>query len=87
MGLAHIDVSRVLRKVRQKIPDLLRENGIHLQEAKDYVRIYLTCMRLGMSPAVFAGKLLEHADEQEVKRVFDSLIAATRFVVGEGDQV
>ncbi len=81
IGLKSVGEAALAEKVRQEVPELLRRNGIRMREAKDYVRIYLATVRLGMSPAVFAGKLLLLADEEEIKRVFASLIAALQFVV------
>jgi len=83
IGLGNVAGDQIVRKVREEVPDLLQQNGIPVREAKDYVRIYLATVQLGMSPAVFAGKLLAHADEGEIEQVFASLIAALRFVTGK----
>ena len=82
-GLDAVDSNEVIRKVQEEIPNLLRRNGIQLREAKDYIRIYLAVMGLGMSPTVFASKLLSHANRGEVEKVFAALVAALRFITGE----
>jgi len=78
IGWDSVAGDQIVHKVREEVPDLLRKNGILMQEAKDYVRVYLATVQWGMSPAVFAGKLLAHADEDEIGRVFAPLIAALR---------
>lgn len=78
-----IDGRCVTEKVCREIPELLRQNGIQAREAKDYVRIYLATVRLGMSPAVFADKLLHVADDEAIRRAFASLVATARFILGQ----
>jgi len=80
IGWDHVAGDQIVSKVRAEIPDLFRQNGIPVQEAKDYVRIYLATVQLGMSSAVFAGKLLAHADPEDIRQTFAALLAAIEFV-------
>ena len=70
----------VLRKVTAEIPDLLTANGIRLQEAKDYVRLYAAVIQEHTSPPVFAQKVIAHVDEGNWKSVFAPLLAAIQFL-------
>ena len=70
----------VLRKVTAEIPDLLTANGIRLQEAKDYVRLYAAVIQEHTSPPVFAQRALAHASEGDLQRVFAPLLAAIDFL-------
>jgi len=70
----------VLRKVTTEIPGLLVRNGIPLQEAKDYVRLYAAVIQEHTSPPVFAQRALAHADEADLRRVFAPLFAAIEFL-------
>lgn len=70
----------VLRKVTVEIPSLLAGNGIPLQEAKDYVRMYAAVIQEHTSPPVFAGRTLAHADEADLHRILAPLLAAIEFL-------
>jgi len=70
----------VLRKVTTEIPGLLVSNGIPIQEAKDYVRLYAAVLQEHTSPPVFAQRTLAHAAEADVERVCAPLLAAIRFL-------
>jgi len=70
----------VLRKVTMEIPSLLGQNGIPLQEAKDYVRLYAAVIQEHTSPPVFAARTLAHADEADLRRVFAPLLATIEFL-------
>lgn len=71
---------QVLRKVTTEIPRLLAGNGIPLQEAKDYVRLYAAVIQEHTSPPVFAARTLAHADETDLQRVLAPLLAAIEFI-------
>lgn len=70
----------VLRKVTVEIPGLLAKNGIRLQEAKDYVRLYAAVIQEHTSPPVFAARTLAHANDADLRRVFAPLLAAIEFL-------
>lgn len=70
----------VLHKVTMEIPGLLGRNGIPLQEAKDYVRLYAAVIQEHTSPPVFASRTLAHADEADLRRVFAPLLATIEFL-------
>jgi hypothetical protein len=66
----------VIAKITQELPTLLHANGIKLEEAKDYVRLYAAVIKTHTSPAVFAEKVLEHAQETTIRKHFAALYAA-----------
>lgn len=70
----------VLHKVTAEIPALLDANGILLQEAKDYIRLYAAVIQEHTSPPVFASRTLKHADETDLRRVLAPLLAAIAFL-------
>ncbi len=70
----------VLHKVTEEIPGLLSRNGIRLQEAKDYVRLYAAVIQEHTSPPVFATRTLAHAADADLRQVFAPLLAAIEFV-------
>lgn len=76
----NVPFGKVLRKVEIEIPELLRQNQIPLQEAKDYVRLYAAVIQEHTSPAVFAEKVLAHANKDEIQSVFQPLMAAIDFL-------
>jgi hypothetical protein len=76
---------QVERKITERIPVLLQENGIPLQEAKDYVRLYAAVLQEHTSPATFADKTLANANEAEKQAVFAPLLAALNFL-GDASQ-
>lgn len=71
---------QIIRKVTERIPKLLEENGIPLREAKDYVRLYAAVIQGHISPATFAGKTLANAGEADKQAVFAPLLAALNFL-------
>lgn len=72
-----ITAAALIEKVTREIPDLLQKNHIPpLLEAKEYLRFYAALLQLHSSPQTFAGKVLEHAQEQEIRAVFAPLLAA-----------
>lgn len=80
-----ISPDKVIAKITQEIPDLLKANANgqdNLTEAKDYVRLYAAVLQLHTSPAVFAGKTMANAAEQDIRDVFQPLFTAFEFVGG-----
>lgn len=75
-----IPAEKLIDKVKTKIPSLLQQNGIQLQEAKDYVRLYAAVIQAHTSPPVFAQKTLANADPEQIKQVFAPLLAALEFL-------
>lgn len=75
-----VSAEDLLQKVTTEIPRLLKSNGIPLREAKDYVRLYAAVIQEHTSPPVFAQRTLAHAGEDDLRRVFASLLAAIDFL-------
>lgn len=71
---------QIIRKVTERIPKLLEENGIPLREAKDYVRLYAAVIQEHTFPATFAGKTLANAGEADKQAVFAPLLAGLNFL-------
>lgn len=82
-----ITTEELMNKVQSEIPALLKRNRIPLIEAKDCIRLYATVLQAHASPAVFAGKVLEHAEESDIKETFSSLLAAIQLLVGEANPI
>lgn len=82
-----ITMEQLVHKVQEEIPALLNRNNIPLTEAKDYLRFYAAVLRAHTSPAVFAGKVMEHAGEDDIKEVFAPLLAAIQFLGEDVDSV
>lgn len=76
---------QVIRKVTERIPALLGDNGIPLCEAKDYVRLYAAVIQEHTSPATFAKNILANAEVAARQEVFASLFAALSFLGVEND--
>ena len=74
---------RIIRKVTNRIPTLLQENGIPLREAKDYVSLYAAIIQVHKSPTIFAGKTLANATDADKQAVFAPLLAALDFLGAE----
>lgn len=74
----NIDGHRLIAKITHEVPLLLRENGIELSEAKDYIRIYAAIIKTHTSPPVFAEKTLSHVGSDAISTVFQSIIAAIK---------
>lgn len=76
-----ISAAVLIEKVTREIPELLQKNRIpQLLEAKEYVRFYAALLQKHSSPATFAAKVQEHADEQDIRTVFAPLMAAAQFL-------
>ena len=71
-----IKPDNVAEKIRRELPDLMNNNGITLNEAKDYIRMYAAVVKVHTSPAVFARKVLALADNNRTVDVFRSVVAA-----------
>jgi predicted RNase H-like HicB family nuclease len=72
----------IIEKVTKEIPKILNDNGIIMEEAKDYVRIYAAIIKSHTSPPVFAQKVLNQngVDEKILKEHLRSLCAALEFL-------
>lgn len=71
---------QIIRKVTERIPTLLQENSIPVNEAKDYVRLYAAVIQEHASPAVFAQKTLSNGRNEDKRSVFAPLLAALDFL-------
>lgn len=74
---------QIIRKVTDRIPTLLQENGIPLREAKDYVRLYAAVIQEHTSPATFASKVVANAADGDKQEIFAPLLAALDFLGAE----
>lgn len=74
----------IREKILNEIYRLLKRNGFHFKEAKDFVDLYIATLRLGhgITYANLPGKVIHHANDHDVKEVFESWIAAFHFVAG-----
>lgn len=66
----------LLHKAEQEIPQLMQQNGIPWTHAKSWLYAYITVFHYRQSHVWFAEEIVRHADEQDLCRVFSSLIAA-----------
>ena len=71
----------IKQKVTKEIKEVLRNNGIIFKEAKDFIRVYTTVIRHGVSPAVFVDKIIANACDEDIKEVFDSFITAASYLI------
>lgn len=72
-----LGVDRLLSKVKTEIPSLLAQNGLPpFVYAKDHIRFYAALLGISLSPATFAGTVVQHAPAAELQRVFAPLLAA-----------
>jgi hypothetical protein len=68
---------QLLDKIQTEIPALLIKNGIPKPDnAKAFLPFYTAVLQLKISPAVFAGKVIAHAEENDIREVFAALLAA-----------
>ena len=77
---SRIPRDKLFYKITHEIPTLMRNNGILLTEAKDYVRLYAAVIRSHTSPPVFAEKTLAIAEEEAIRISFASLLTALEFL-------
>lgn len=80
-----IEASQLIKKITEEIPELMKQNGLELKEAKDYVRFYSAVIQSHTSPAVFAQKILAHAQESDIRQICSALIASIEFVRSGGN--
>ena len=68
----------IQKKVKIEIFEILKKNGIELDEAKKFVNLYIASLQLGesMTYAHLPGKVIAHAENEDIKEVFESWIAA-----------
>lgn len=74
-----ISPERLSAKITDELPELLRRNGITLCEAKNYLQIYAATIQFSGLTG-FVAKMIENSDEQDIRDVFQSFIAAFEFV-------
>jgi len=73
---------RLSAKITDELPEILQTNGITLREAKNYLQIYAATIQFS-SLTGFVAKMIENSDEQDIRDVFQSFIAAFEFVGSE----
>ncbi|MCS7288756.1 MAG: hypothetical protein RMJ55_17305 [Roseiflexaceae bacterium] len=69
-------INNVLAKAEREIPDLMQRNGFPLTHAKSRLYAYITAFQFCQSHVWFARDVVQYADEQALRHVFASLIAA-----------
>jgi len=75
-----LDGGGLIHKIEHELPDLLARNGIRLEEAKDYVRLYAAVIKTHTSPPVFASKTMANAEDGLIRAAFSPLLAAVDFL-------
>lgn len=70
------DPNSILKKAEQELTDLMAENGYYWQTAKAWLYAYITVFQFRQSHVWFARRVVKDSPEDELKRVFASLIAA-----------
>jgi hypothetical protein len=69
----------IQNKIISEVPDLLSKNGINLNEAKNFVNLYILVLQLDgakMRYADLPGKVIKYAHDGDIEEVFESWIAA-----------
>lgn len=76
-----LGVDKLLAKVKDEIPALLVQNGLApFIYAKDHIRFYAALLGTPLSPVKFAEMVMQHADEDDLRSHFASLLAAVAFL-------
>lgn len=71
-----VNQNDILNKAEQELTGLMARNGYPWQTAKAWLYAYITVFQLRQSHVWFARRVVEVSPEDELKRVFASLIAA-----------
>ncbi len=78
-----ITKEKLLLKIQEEMPKLLKDNGIPSLSAKQYLRLYAALVAPKKSVPGFAGTVLEHSDPSEIQTVFESFITAIGYLRSE----
>ena len=77
----------VQRKITSEILEILEQNGLRFEEAKNFVDLYIAVLQLrskhkkgSISYSGLPGKVIEHARQEDVEEVFESWITAFKMV-------
>jgi hypothetical protein len=74
----------IQKKIVKEIPSILEKNGITLKEAKGFVNLYIAVLQIGGEGSLryreLPGKVVEHAQEEDVREVLESWIAAFHMI-------
>lgn len=73
----------IKQKVIKEVRELLGNNKIIMEEAKDFIRIYSAITRTGLSPAAIVNKIINHSCDEDIKEVFISFIWAVNYLSEE----
>ncbi|KYK29650.1 MAG: hypothetical protein AYK19_19385 [Theionarchaea archaeon DG-70-1] len=77
----------IQRKITSEIFGILKENGIAVMEAKQFVNLYIAVLQIGgrgsLRYSELPGKVIEHAKKKDIEEVFESWIAAFNTVKEE----
>ncbi|MGQ9482834.1 hypothetical protein [Chloroflexus sp.] len=71
-----VNQNDILNKAEQEITDLMKRNHYPWQTAKAWLYAYITVFQFRQSHVWFAKRVVKVSPEDELKRVFASLIAA-----------
>lgn len=75
-----ITAEKLVHKIKEEIPQLVHDNGVDLLEAKNYLWFLSGVIRSDASPSSLAAKILSHAEETDVRRVFAPLLSAIDYL-------
>ena len=71
------DMAQVVCQIGgQDIPLLMEEKQWSIKRSKTILYSYITAMQIGKSHTIFSEKVVEKSDEEDLRNVFASLIAA-----------
>ena len=73
----------IKEKVVNEIRELLKNNGISLNEAKEFIRIYTIVTLFSPHLPSFAGEIISYASDEDLKEVFASLIESVNYLKGD----
>lgn len=82
----HQEKVKVVHQIgNQKIPDLMKEDQWPIERSKTILYSHITAMQIGKSHVHFSEKVVEKSDEDNLRTVFKSLIAAWDALKKEDD--
>ncbi|PXF59759.1 MAG: hypothetical protein C4B59_10675 [Candidatus Methanogaster sp.] len=82
----HQEKVKVMHQIgNQKIPDLMKDDQLPIKRSKTILYSHITAMQIGKSHVHFSEKVVEESDEDNLRTVFKSLIAAWDSLKREDD--
>ncbi len=74
-------IDKLLQKAEQEIPDLMHRNNYPWTHTKSWLYAYITAFQFRQSHVWFAGEVIRHAPEDQLRNIFRSLITAWDILV------